>query len=958
MRQFLFRRMLAIVLFLASAGTALADGSNVPNPHDRLGRCEPQMVQAPFAARPGLRVLITRFNGEKGTSENFGADLGPAIRDHLPAYASDVIGNDAARLGLRPQDVQAVYVPCWVDTHSEARRIGSAWTAHVVIWGEAIANEASANKVISIKLPRGAKLVIGSHNYVRAAPGAQVNLGINLKTAPPPPRSFKTSLTAVDWPELETSRPSASKTHGGVMELNLPSLVPEEALGLFELMLGWMALERERYQLALALFKRGAELHYRGARIGSEFWIPIGRAYLGAGQPKDGLSAFQQALDTCEMANNYCAARAYEFIAGAHTQLGDVSAARAAYEQALNRVRTLKDPVHESYILSAQANLQPGSIGAIKLLKQSLEKAQQAKDISRQATVFLELANHYTGLGENEASLSHSQQALELHKKTGEVIWQALDLVSMALTLEFSGKPDLALRRNEEALELYRNLGDQVGQRIALGQVGDLWLQQFDKPRGFAYLEQARQLSKKMGRVSEELVALNAIGSGHLRFGEKLEAKAAYDEMLKRARSSNDLEQEASALGGQSKVQAALGNLQEAVDRQREALAIYRQIKKPMMLMQALVTIALRYSARGDFDNRRAALTEALSLARQQHNVLVEASTLFHMAGDYLLEGNFAPAIPLAQKSIELARQNPGDSTEGSGLYVIGVAHYQLGRHAQAQAVLQQALDVAKRSGEPTSQSLILTFLGQVAAARGEHAQALLFYDQAMTLARPMNDDTMLAPTPMEMADSLVQLRRSSEAVTRYAESAGTYLRQQPRDRARALRSAWRGLRLALRDRLWPQADALLSALGLPSLSAADWLRLRTGLIEPARDAQALAFSTRLLNTWAEHFDGDDRTLLQALARADRRRPTAAWECSGAVVSDLSPHFPAERAGLKLGEIIFRYDGRCMKDNQELRPAQEATTGKSQVILEVLRNGRSERLTLPGGVIGFTVEAI
>jgi serine protease Do len=62
----------------------------------------------------------------------------------------------------------------------------------------------------------------------------------------------------------------------------------------------------------------------------------------------------------------------------------------------------------------------------------------------------------------------------------------------------------------------------------------------------------------------------------------------------------------------------------------------------------------------------------------------------------------------------------------------------------------------------------------------------------------------------------------------------------------------------------------------------------------------------------------------------------------GVLISEVTPQGPADKAGLKQGEIITRFDGRAIKDTVQLRSLVAATQPDRTVQVEVIRGGRKE----------------
>lgn len=69
----------------------------------------------------------------------------------------------------------------------------------------------------------------------------------------------------------------------------------------------------------------------------------------------------------------------------------------------------------------------------------------------------------------------------------------------------------------------------------------------------------------------------------------------------------------------------------------------------------------------------------------------------------------------------------------------------------------------------------------------------------------------------------------------------------------------------------------------------------------------------------------------------------------GVLVSDITPQGPADKAGLKQGDIITRFDGKTIKDTVQLRSLVAATQPDRTVQVEVIRNGRKETIAVKIG---------
>lgn len=67
---------------------------------------------------------------------------------------------------------------------------------------------------------------------------------------------------------------------------------------------------------------------------------------------------------------------------------------------------------------------------------------------------------------------------------------------------------------------------------------------------------------------------------------------------------------------------------------------------------------------------------------------------------------------------------------------------------------------------------------------------------------------------------------------------------------------------------------------------------------------------------------------------------------NGALVANVEKDTPAEKAGLKAGDVITRYDGKIIKDGTELPRFVAATPIDKKVKLQVFRDGKQQEITV------------
>jgi serine protease Do len=76
----------------------------------------------------------------------------------------------------------------------------------------------------------------------------------------------------------------------------------------------------------------------------------------------------------------------------------------------------------------------------------------------------------------------------------------------------------------------------------------------------------------------------------------------------------------------------------------------------------------------------------------------------------------------------------------------------------------------------------------------------------------------------------------------------------------------------------------------------------------------------------------------------------------GALISQVSKDSPAEKAGLKAGDVVVRFNGRAVTDTGQLRNMVASAAPGSKASIVVIRNGKEESFTATIGKM--TAEAV
>ncbi|HET8648174.1 MAG TPA: PDZ domain-containing protein [Vicinamibacteria bacterium] len=79
---------------------------------------------------------------------------------------------------------------------------------------------------------------------------------------------------------------------------------------------------------------------------------------------------------------------------------------------------------------------------------------------------------------------------------------------------------------------------------------------------------------------------------------------------------------------------------------------------------------------------------------------------------------------------------------------------------------------------------------------------------------------------------------------------------------------------------------------------------------------------------------------------ADMAESLGLAQVRGALVSTVQPGSPADRAGLRRGDLILEMDGRAVNDSNALRNQVSRLRPGTDVALTLWRGGRQRRLTV------------
>lgn len=670
----------------------------------RYGRCQASMAERTFGDRPGLRVVITRFYGVTENSENLGFWLAWNFERRIPEYAeSQRRKPHLGKAGLKSGELQIVFIPCWVNSHAEARSFGDSLEAHIVIWGQAYAPQDMNTSAVSIeRLMRGLlrpvdaiaasklEVCIGCNNQFSGTPEKVIINGI--KFTPPESPSFTTYITAVQMPGLETeSRRKTLRSIGSVMELSFPSLALDRPLALFHLILGLNARQNGHYATAARIF---SEVQKMRRFLGDNFVVEslFGTTYIVAGQTSRGLKMLRSALRHCP-ADADCA-QLLSDIGWAYYHLGNLGRAAKNYDEALRAQSAAGDRLGEASTRNRLGMLHFEGNNKEEARRSFLDAQSlyhELGDASGEASALSNLGALFFRLRDTARAFEYYEGALKMFRAIGDMDGEAATMMNMGSAFSDLGKDSVALDFYRGALYLRRRSGDARGEASALNAIGLSFDHLADAAAALEYYRRALALQqeglpiKLLATIHNNIGArLNANSEGH-------KALASLDEARRLYKKVSDRDGEATAITNIATVYLKRSQLSNALSRFKQAVAIFRDLEDAVGAASALNNMGQLYVAREDGDRALESLQEALDLSRRAQYPIGEATALNNLG---LLYGKLDD-IARAEKHFEDAIHTYHEAKDPRGE---AVAYSNLGDLNRAQEEWLKAVELYRRS--------------------------------------------------------------------------------------------------------------------------------------------------------------------------------------------------------------------------------------------------------------------
>ena len=512
--------------------------------------CTPAMAM-PFTTSSGLNVVIARFDASDGSkaSRGFGEAVAKALSQEIPEYVKSAAQDPAAiKGGFRPV-AHVQYAPCVFTSHEDARRLGKAWNASLVVWGRAAAAagqvpEVHTNDVYNLK-----------DTPLRADNGGTIHVGPEIHLNLPQGGTFRTSVTAVMGGETRDEKGMRSPSQQALLDLDFANLVSERPISLMKFMLGQTAMLEDRFATAIHYFEQTKENAFAGAEIEPYIDAMIGLCYTATGQLEKAAAAVQEGEKACPAGDGHCQSH-LQTVRGL-TQLADgaIQQALESFAQVLLLSRqgnAQKDDSLQARTLEnlGYVNYSLGKIPqALEFFQQQLSLSQKLGDVDQQAQSLINMGTVYLSQGNWKDAGRCGRQALTLLNPSGK--WagkNGFTLIGLGTLYRGLGQWNQALSLYQQALEFFTHSGKLVGEVNVRTHL--CWLyNDFGEPqKALVFCNQALEIYKKTGITKNESSIRNVMGLVYSQLGDRQKALELHNQALTLSRQSHGLVEEGISL--------------------------------------------------------------------------------------------------------------------------------------------------------------------------------------------------------------------------------------------------------------------------------------------------------------------------------------------------------------------------------------------------------------------------
>ncbi|MEV5752197.1 BTAD domain-containing putative transcriptional regulator [Actinoallomurus sp. NPDC052308] len=379
------------------------------------------------------------------------------------------------------------------------------------------------------------------------------------------------------------------------------------------------------------------------------------------------------------------------------------------------------------------SRLRPSGIEWLSATEAGLEAAARHGDESTRAAMHLSVADASANLGDEERSLAHDGDALDLSRRSGWLAGEVTALGGLGRVHWARGSLHQALNHLDEALAIYRRLGHRVGESVSLGSLGRVYHDLGRVETAHATYTRALRLSQEIGaRVGEALTSMY-LGVADDWLGRPERAREHLHRSLAASREIDFRLGEALSLSHLSGLDGRAGRYDQAARYARQAFAVFRDTGDQRVEAECLNAMADHLPPAGH-EEASAYHEKALTTARRVQYRRGEIQALIGMAAGALRGDGLDRALAHATEALVLARRGDYRAFEGEALTIIAEVRRRSGETGQAVDDCRRALEIHEGTGVLGGQARTLRILGAALGAAKGRAAAEPLWRRALEL--------------------------------------------------------------------------------------------------------------------------------------------------------------------------------------------------------------------------------
>lgn len=463
----------------------------------------------------------------------------------------------------------------------------------------------------------------------------------------------------------------------------------------------------------------------------------------GPGSAVEAIAAYEEALDLWrQLKEPYWEALSLSNLAQIHDFLDADDKAIDYYNQALVLQKSIADNRGAATTLDAlgEISLQHGDKQkALDYFNRALPLRKLAGDVRGEGLTLLGLGRVSLSLGETKKAFEFFNTAQGLFKTAGDRRAEALTLANIAKIYFHVGDLQKALDLHQEVLAVFVALGNRSGEAKTRVDIGSAYYRLGNRQKAVEFFTQALTFFQSVNDRNSEGTTLNNLGLVYENQGESQRALELYDRALLAKRAAGNPGGEATTLNNIGALYYLLGERQKAQEFYGRALAIYQAIVDPNGEANALSNIGSVYGSLGEKAKAVELFNRALVIRRSINDKDGEANTL-NSLGTMYEPTDPKKALEFVNQALLLHRKSGNREGEAVTLGNLGVIYKDLGDIRKALELYNEALSLNKTIGDRHGEATVLSNIGTLYQDAGEDRKALEFHGTALTIRSAIGD--------------------------------------------------------------------------------------------------------------------------------------------------------------------------------------------------------------------------